>query len=210
MNYEENEQKILMSIDRMTKWQRVLFSAACAERVAPMYRRMAVSEHAEIFENALTMVWSSCKARSEPHEIDALVLRLDKALYEGSDEPNKRDYYGTRSGNTVFYALSGIQSEDGAREDTISAFFHEIDIADQLDGDQVIPFEKKRLSGGTLAPGPVVNMTVGAQLESIEMILGHKDIDQDLVDSVRLQVRQYAEKFDELVVTLEQKYKWWD
>jgi len=103
---------IVSMVGGLNQRQQAVFALACAERVAPVFRRLALPESAKVFDDVLGTAWLSITSEKCVTNA-ARGLGLINGLPEATaDDSLRPEYYAMRSLSVLAYALQALAGDD--------------------------------------------------------------------------------------------------
>lgn len=171
-------QKTCSTLERLSKWQRVVFCAACAEQVSPVFRALASPRGMDGFMDALEFVWSSFMDDEAPQKAAGFRELIDSSEDSAIDDSDNPRYYAMRSLGVLAACLDAIGSPDGLAASR-AACAGALNLANNLDF-LLRQNEEHRPSD----PGPTETEST-ILIEFLDLLMRRPDFSWDTVSRLR-------------------------
>ena len=167
------------------RWQKALFSAACAERVAPVFRELTGRSSLRAFTKVLDATWIiATTGELLPVRLRQLMAAVPES---GIDDSNRPDYYATLALGVLERAIDAAASQDGEAADLVCC--QSVDLCSSLDavaaGSPILTVEPNNPP----PPGEIESAELKAQSETLKKVLAAPLTDAALREVVRQQAK---------------------
>jgi hypothetical protein len=191
---------IRSGIQGLQGWKLAAFALGCAERIAPVFRLLALPGSVAVFDNSLEFAWMEVNGRSQvPQHIIPTILALPEAFM---DDSNCREYYATLALGVLEHALHGVVG-DNSHESTDMACCQALDIFNSLDGiatgspcrvaDAIMP---------TLPMGELEASEITVQLETLRILGSISDDRERICGYLQTNSREMSRTLETILPTL--------
>ena len=192
--------KVTAELLRLDRWQFVAFAAACAERIALIFRSFGSPESVRLYEEGLEMAWRGVTQKEVAAEAQQLIKEFE-ATPEGEEDPEIFTYhYAQRALAILTYALEAIVRNHV--EPATWSCGEGLNFRSALD--DLLRDESLRLKPHYLSdappPGPLEVLELKHQRETLELIKSVHAPNSELISSLRRFARD-ANKDLELAVS---------
>lgn len=181
LNEYEKLIAVLMPLER---WQRIAFSAACAERVSLIFRSFGSPESQELYEQGLKLVWCAIKKEDLAPQAKQLIKKIDNATEAEEVVPDLTDF-AKRALNILAYALEAVARNEIEPAEWTCAVA--LEFRGELD--HLLSEDSQRIKlyppGETPPSGPLLVREFKHQRRTLELIKSVRKPDAELVGLLR-------------------------
>ncbi len=196
-------QEIVQQLDKLPRWQLTVFSAACADRVAPVFRILASRSSVVVFNDILERVWMST-IDGAPLRVSKKLRRLPEARAEDSKFP---EYYAMQALSVLNDGVDAIESD--ARAAARSACEGALNLISNVDWRLNPPGEYRVVNPRhPPPPGPLESQELLSQQETLTQLGSAHELDDTILRSIRGHSSHQHDRLESAVQQLARAAGW--
>lgn len=185
-------EEIGAELGRMDDWKARGMCASAAERVAPMFRRLARPASIPAFETGLDALWAAVRS-GKAAGVKGDLQRLPETR---ADDSHRREYYAGRALWILVAALDCVAAKD--RRTAANCLEHTAYLCDDLDTlltsapGQTFRYDPKNPP----PPGEIQTEELRAQTEVLDMLRDAAGPEPHFIEALRRRAREHASVYD--------------